>query len=412
MIPDWRGIRDCRDRFRSLQHIQGLAGWKRSACVGVRSFLFLLSLQIIWGCDQIPGVGVSKDATPGCGPDVICAEQTPERVRAIKPFVVTQLASGSERSFSGEVAAANAAPLSFPVGGRVATIEVAAGDPVDKGAVLATLDSAPFELNVQTARADLNAALAAERALKNDLARQRQLQENGWVSQAALDQSEVEYENARSQVSLAQSRLTLAERDLASTRMQAPFTGIISSVDVEPFTEVTPGRSILEMQSGDAFKVIVSVPDTAVSKIAIGTQVAIDVATLSLCGCVGRVVEIGAVSSAGNAVNVVVAVTQAPPELRAGMSAEVAMTFATEQQTAGYFVPLTAVAPGETEQSAVVFRFEPEQGIVRRVSVRFVGSIAADAVAVEGLEIGDIIAAAGVSFLRDGQRVRLLGQQQ
>ncbi len=380
--------------------------------VGRRYSFFLLSLLVFSACDEIPGSSIVEDAARACGPEAICAERTPERVRAIKPFVVTQPASGTERSFSGEVAAANAAPLSFPVGGRVATIEAAAGDTVEKGAVLATLDSAQFELNVETTRADLNAALSAERALKTDLERQRQLQQNGWVSQAALDQSEVEYENARSQVSVAQSRLTLAERDLASTRMQAPFSGIVSSVAVEPFTEVVAGRTVLEMQSGDAFEVVVSVPDAVVGKIAVGTQVAINVATLPLCGCIGRIVEIGAVSSAGNAVDVVAAVTEAPPGLRAGMSAEVAITFSSEQKTAGYFVPLAAVAPGDTEQSAIVFRFEADQQVVRRVSVRFVGSIAADAVAVEGLEVGDIIAAAGVSFLRDGQRVRLLGQQQ
>ncbi len=377
--------------------------------------MLLLGFLLITSCDQLPGFDGVENGAPSCSPDEICSNASLERVRAIKPFVVTQLASGTERRFSGEIAAANAAPLSFPVGGRVATIDVAAGGAVERGALLATLDGDSFELNVESARADLNAAQSAERALKTDLDRQRQLQKNGWVSQAALDQTEVEYESARSQVSVAQSRLTLAEQDLASTKMEAPFAGVISSIEVDPFTEVAPGFTVMTLQSGDAFEVVVSVPDAAIDKIAVGARVAIDVATLPLCGCVGRVIEIGAVSSAGNAVDVVVSVTQAPEGLRAGMSAEVAITLANEggasgARASGYFVPLSAVAPGDADRSAVVFRFDEAEGVVRRVPVRFVGAIATEAVAVEGLEAGDIIAAAGVSFLRDGQRVRLLGQ--
>jgi len=383
----------------------------------VRAAFVALCALVAASCDEVARYAGSGAAQAGCGPDEICDRQGAERVRAIKPYVVTQLASGAERRFSGEVVAANSAPLSFPVGGRVLTIEVSAGDAAGKGDLLATLDAAPFELNVEAARADLSAARSARRALEADLKRQRELRKNGWVSEAALDQVEVEYESAGSQVSIAQSRLALAERDLASTRMLAPFSGVVSSVNIDPFTEVVSGQAVLVMQSSDAFEVVVSVPDAAVSRLAPGAPVAMDVSTLPLCGCRGAIVEIGAVSSAGNAVDVVVSVTEAPAGLRAGMSAEVAITLGGGERTAGYFVPLSAIAPGETADSAVVYRFDAEEGgrqgagegVVRRVPVRFVGGIAAEAVAVEGLEAGDVVAAAGVSFLRDGQRVRLLG---
>lgn len=372
----------------------------------------LSAISVLSACDQMAEIGLLGSGEEPCSSDEICGAASSERVRSIKPYVVTQLASGAKRRFSGEVVAANAAPLSFSVGGQVTSIEVSAGDAVPQGTLLATLDSAPFELNVQSARADLNAAQSAQRALATDLERQRELRKNGWVSQAALDQAEVEYDNAASQVSVAQSRLTLAERDLAATRMLAPFEGAVSSLNVDPFTEVRAGETIMVVQSDDAFEIIVSVPDAIINRLTPGSPVAIDVATLPLCGCLGNVVEIGAVSTAGNAVDVVVAVTQAPAELRTGMSAEVAMSIGGTERTAGYFVPLSAIAPGDTPESAVVFRFDQDEEVVREVPVRFVGSIAGEAVAVEGLEAGDIVAAAGVSFLRDGQRVRLPGQVQ
>lgn len=370
----------------------------------------LLCLLLVSACDRLPSFGGSTESETPCRPDEICGAESTQRVRSIKPFVVTKLASGSERRFSGEIVAANAASLSFAVGGQVTSIDVSPGDRVERGSLLATLDSAPYEINVQTAQADLNAAQAAERALRTDLERQGELRENGWISQAAYDQADVEYQNVRSQVSVAQSRLTLAQRDLASTRMVAPFSGVVSSISVDPFTEVRPGQVIVVVQSGDAFEVVVSVPEAVVSEVTAGSPVAIDVATLPLCGCLGNVVEVGAVSSAGNAVDVVVAVTEAPAELRAGMSAEVAVTLGTAERASGYFVPLSAIAPGENDEAASVYRFDRDESVVRRTPVRFIGSVAAEAIAVEGLEAGDIIAAAGVSFLRDGQQVRLLGQ--
>jgi len=378
--------------------------WTLQACL-----LSLCSI-LVAGCDQLPWGGPATETD--CSVNAICGAASAERVRTIKPYVVTQLATGSERRFSGEIAAANAAPLSFPVGGRVETVDIAEGDRAAPGAVLATLDVVPYELNVEAAQADLKAAQSAERALYTDLERQRELQANGWISKAALDQAEVEYENVSSQVSVAQSRLTLAERDLASTWLRAPFPGVVSSVEVQPFTEVRPGQTVAVLQSDDAFEVIVSVPDTQIGQIALGSPVAIDVTSAALCGCLGNVIEIGAVSSAGNAVDVVVGITQAPSELRGGMSAEVSITIGDAEAAAGYFIPLAAIAPGPDDRSAIVFRFDGDAGVVRRTPVRFVGAIAGEAIAVDGLDAGDIIAAAGVSFLREGQAVRLPGQNQ
>lgn len=372
----------------------------------------VFSLLIFSGCDQFSLPEPLQNKEADCPSDQICGAAATDRVRSIKPFVVTQLATGSERRFSGEIVAANSAPLSFAVGGRVETIDVAEGDRVTRNALLATLDSAPFELNVETAEADLNAAQAAERALRTDLERQRELQKSGWISQAALDQAEVEYEGTNSQVSIAQSRLTLAQRDLAATRMTAPFGGVIASIDVDPFTEVGPGQTIAVLQSGDAFEVVVSVPDTTVGQLTPGAPVSINVTALPLCGCLGTIIEIGAVSSTGNAIDVVVAVTRAPPDLRAGMSAEVSLTLGNAAEATGYFVPLSALTPDTGGNSAAVFRYDPSDGVVRKTPVRFAGSVAAEAVAIEGVNAGDIIAAAGVSFLRDGQAVRVLGQDQ
>ena len=67
-----------------------------------------------------------------------------------------------------------------------------------------------------------------------------------------------------------------------------------------------------------------------------------------------------------------------------------------------------AIAPGDSEFTGSVYRFDREAGVVHRVAVRVDGVRDNLVIVTEGLEPGDIVASAGVSFLMDGQAVRLL----
>ena len=84
------------------------------------------------------------------------------------------------------------------------------------------------------------------------------------------------------------------------------------------------------------------------------------------------------------------------------------MALETGSADSRYFVPLTAIAPGEGPGEGFVFVYDPITSTVQRTLVSSPGPLAQNMVAVSGLGIGDIIANAGVSFLVDGQKVRLM----
>ena len=74
-------------------------------------------------------------------------------------------------------------------------------------------------------------------------------------------------------------------------------------------------------------------------------------------------------------------------------------------------MPLVSIAPGDDNLTGYVFRFDPETGTVSKIGVQTEGVISGNLVGItHGVSAGDIVAAAGVSFLRDGQRVKLIGQ--
>ena len=93
-----------------------------------------------------------------------------------------------------------------------------------------------------------------------------------------------------------------------------------------------------------------------------------------------------------------------------GLTAEVTLLLGGEQEQAAYLIPVAALIPGsgDSEAAGAVFVFDNATSTVVRTHIRHGGIRDNNIVVDQGLEAGDIIAVAGVSFLRDGQEVRLM----
>jgi len=359
----------------------------------MRAIFAGLIVALAAGCDEAP------EAT------------APERIRAIKPYYVNEPAGSDIRRYAGSLAATDTAVLAFPQSGTVATVEVSRGAQVTSGQVLATLDRKPFDLEVEAAQSGVASAKAQFVETRNLLARQRQLFERGWIARAALEQAEAAFDDAEAGVNLARTRLGTAERDRANSVLTAPFDGVIATRDVDPFEEVAAGQAMFLLNATGALDVNMSIPDTVVRRLAIGTPVTVDVSTIADCGCSGRITQIGVVSGAANAVTVKAALLDSHPELLPGMAAEVSIPLSGGESARGFLLPLTAIAPGDDAAPGYVFKFDADAGVVRRTPVRGGEGLSGNLVeVVEGITAGDVVAAAGVSFLRDGQSVTLLGE--
>lgn len=337
--------------------------------------------------------------------------EAPERIRAIKSFSIVEAAGGDVRRYSGAIAAADSSALGFAVAGTVKTISVNRGDRVSKGQVLATLDEENFKLDAEASRAEVKAKRAELDQLNADKARQEELYRLGWVAKAALEKITAQQGAAEEGLNLARSRLGIVERDLGKTKLVAPFDGVISERIVDPFAEVKTGEKLFQIDSEDALEVEFSVADSVISRVAVGTPVAISVSTVPGCGCTGRVTEIGVASTTGNAVPVKAAILTSPDGLLPGMSVEASVSLSGEAGTNGLLVPLVAIAPGDENAKGYVFKYSADSGTVNKTAVESGRTINGNFVSIaKGVEIGDIVAAAGVSLLRDGQRVTLMAQ--
>jgi RND family efflux transporter MFP subunit len=342
-----------------------------------------------------------------------CREAPPppvERIRAIKTTKVTEQASGKIREFSGVVEAADSSSISFEVSGNVREVRVDVGDKIKKGQVLARLDARTYNLNVKAAEAGAGRAKVELADKRNDLDRFQRInkQDPGAVSQAALDNSQAAVDGAIKNVQFAKSQLKLAQRDLEKTVLRAPFDGVIADRHVDPFAEVKRGQKLFDVYENTGMEVAISIPEDVIEDIYMGQKGSIRFAVIVDKTYHGTVTEISKVAGTANAFPIKLTVEDVDARIRPGMTARVSLELKDTDEESAYLIPVSAIAQRGDSTKGFVFVYDPASSTVKRTPVEGTSVRRNDVVISGGLKAGDIIAVAGVSFLEDGQKVKLL----
>ena len=346
-----------------------------------------------------------------------CSEPPPppvETIRAIRSITVSEPASGKMRRFSGVVEAADTSNISFEVPGNVQTVNVAVGERVAKGQALAVLDDRTFRLNVEAAETGVASAEVAVSDALNNLQRQQRIaaQDRGAITERSMEQAEAAYASARQNLSYSTSRLNLAKRDLERTTLYAPFDGVIAERHVDPFEEVNRGQKLFVLYVEGVMEAAISIPESEIDQVFLGLHS--EVRFPAIAGQInkGIVNEISTVAGTANAFPVRVAIEADADNarIRPGITAEVVLLLGGDDGEESYLIPVGALSPGGADGANYVFVYDVESSTVTRTAIEDEGIRDSAVVVTSGLKAGDIIAVAGVSFLRDGQKVRLMEQ--
>ena len=333
-----------------------------------------------------------------------------EVVRTIKTMTVSGQATEQIRKFSGLVAAVDSSGLSFQVSGQVVSVEVDIGDRVQKGQVLAALDPEPYQLDVDAAQAELVKAKANVVNTKSEYDRQKRVYEQGAGAKSDLDTAEYNYRAARSAVNYQISRLNLAKRDLSKTTLQSPYEGAIAWRSVNPNEEVKIGQKVFEIDAKGTMEVQLAVPETTIDRIHIDDPTTISFPTLPGETAQGRISFIGSAAVKANAFPVKVELIDPNEKVKPGMTAEANLSMKDGNQQPGYLVPLQALLPAPEANRGYAFVYDPGTSTVKKTAVSSRDMEDKKTIVYEGLAAGDIIAVAGVSFLADGLKVKLMKQ--
>jgi multidrug efflux system membrane fusion protein len=349
----------------------------------------------------------------GCGKE----EKPAEVIRSIRWIKVAETTTIQVRMISGTTKPVDQTALSFAVGGTVEKVEVRLGDQVRKGQVLAELDQLPFVLGVRDAEAGLSKAQANVVERRANYERYLALYESNNASKAELDEARASFDSAKSQVKAAKAQLGLARRDLRKTQLKAPFNGIISEKEIEPYVEVRRGKAIFGLDGEESgFEVSAAVPETLVIRLNVGDEADVVFPGMNNRRVPGVLTEVGARSRAATTYPVTVQLQEEFPELRSGMSVEVAFQYIPKSETGepivtGLAVSLAAILVGE-EETNFVFVYDEKSSTVKKIQIKVLNLRDNDIIVEPGtLKAGDILATAGVQFLTDQQKVNLMKEE-
>ena len=152
--------------------------------------------------------------------------------------------------FPGKILPLNYSKLAFEVPGKIADVKIDIGDAVKKNEILAALDPAEMQANLNQAQARFD---LAEQALK----RFKDLKSKGFISNQELDRANSEFLIAKAQVDLYSVKLE-------QTFIRAPFDGYIQNRFLDSGTVISPGAPILEIIDSTVVEAHVSVPSNVI----------------------------------------------------------------------------------------------------------------------------------------------------
>jgi len=162
--------------------------------------------------------------------------------------------------------------LAFNGSERIAQMLVKEGDPVKKGQLLATLDTATLQQKVRKAEADSEAARLASVNAANTYRRTRMLVDQHFVAQQQADDARTASDAAQAGFHSAQAGLELTRRALADASLYAPDNGIIQERILEPGDMASPQRPVYTLAMTDPLWVRVYVKESDLGRIRPGMR--------------------------------------------------------------------------------------------------------------------------------------------
>lgn len=305
----------------------------------------------------------------------------------------------------GEVKSRYEANQGFRIKGKIIERKVEVGSLVKKGQVIARLDASDLNLGAASSIADVRAAEASYALAKSDVERQRQLVDKKFISQAALDRYEAQLKTADARVNQAKSQAAVSSNQTRYTALVADRDGVVTQIHAEPGQVVDAGEMIVQVVDSKQIEVLVAVPESRIAGLKVG-----DAAIIKLWASQssaspektynGLVREIApAASAATRAFDVRVTINDADEAVKLGMTAGVRLA-----QAAADEIMIPASALTQINAKAAVWVIDKNgRANPREVTA---GQFTENGVMVSsGLQVGEMIAIAGVHALIKGQKV-------
>jgi RND family efflux transporter MFP subunit len=184
-------------------------------------------------------------------------------------------------SIDGVVEATRQSTVSAQISGRVKAIFFDVGDRVSKGQVLLKIDEREANQALAGSKAQLSQAEAALQNARLNYERSKQLFEQKFISQAALDKAKSDYDVARAQAAASEAGAEQSALAQSYTSVIAPYGGVVAARMVELGEMVTVGKPLMTGFDPTQLRVIANVPQEKLKDIGIRPSATVEVPSLN-----------------------------------------------------------------------------------------------------------------------------------
>jgi RND family efflux transporter MFP subunit len=357
---------------------------------------------------RLPGLALIAVALIACGDKP--APEVKDVVRPAKLMTINTGGDGTTREYPGTVSATQSVELGFEVAGKIVELPISDGLAVKKGALLGKLDDADFVAARASAEANRKASQSAyERA--------RRIFDQGAGSQAEVD-------NTLRNIDVAKQELLKAQKALDDTVLRAPFSGKVSRKIADNFQNVQAKQPIVLLEDVSSLELDVNVPEQDFSRMKPGLTLQqrnaranpeIQVSTVAGRNFKARLISFETTADPVTRTYRATFAFDNPDDVNVlpGMTAKAILHMpgdkTNETTDVGLLIPATAVVV-DTNGSAYVWKFDPGSSQVSKTVVT-IGDMSGSSIRVlSGLQGGEQIAVAGAAHMREGMKVRPLGE--
>lgn len=301
---------------------------------------------------------------------------------------------------TGEIRPHDEVPLGFRLDGRLLTRSVDVGDHVAAGQILGTLENNTSQNQLNSARADLESARAAEQLAVLNLRRMTQLMPSGAIARVQLDTARSDWQAAVARRRSSEAALNTARENLNWTRLVAPATGVVTQVSAEPGQVLSVGQAVVTLAVSSGRDAVIDVADPQAFSHPAGSF-SVSLLADPAVSVTGKLRDISPQADAQTRTwRVRVILDNPPPAMALGASVQVELA-----GTGPAVMRLPSGALTRRQDIPAVFVVDDASRRLQLRPITLAGFTASDILVIAGIRPGERVVTAGVSKLREGEVV-------
>ena len=292
--------------------------------------------------------------------------------------------------------------ISSEVEGVVEKMNAEEGEYVEKGETLAEIRSDKIRLALEQLKNERKEALAKAELSEKNLARMKELYDKGIVSDGEFDRAKTQRESDQGGLLSLESRIEIAEYDLAASKIAAPFNGYVTKHHAEAGQWLDIGGKVVSFVDIDTIEVKAGIPERYIEDVSEGMEVKVILPSHNRLTVPGKISSI-VPDADPRAVSFPVRVVLENPDHTIKSSASAVIMIRVGEGEKIKLVPKDSIV--SSPQGATVFAVR--EGLAHPVSVEEKGWYEGFAHIEGEVSVGESVVVRGNERLRPMQKVRI-----